>query len=141
MKGRIMVSIKAHRTRLLLAGSLAAAVTALALTACGGGSAATLAQGSAPGHWTQAEISQFTAAGGSAGSDSETTCIIMYFEQDMSFGNAMAVAAVQSGSSGAGLSAGQVKTALVSKYGTTEGDAISAQYGQVLSDSVNNCAG
>jgi predicted ATPase len=33
----------------------------------------------------------------------------------------------------------RIKAALVSKYGTAEGDAISAQYGQVLSDSVNNC--
>ena len=134
-----MVSIKAHRTRLLLVGSLAAAVTAFAVTACGGGGAAGPAQGSAPGQWTQTEVSQFTAAGGSAGSDSETSCIIGYFERDMSYGNAMAVAAVQSGSSGASLSPAQVKTAVVSKYGTAGGGAISAQYGQVLSDSVNNC--
>jgi hypothetical protein len=140
-KGRIMIFIKAQRKQFLLAGSLAAAVIAFTVTACGGGGPAALAQGSAPGQWTQAEISQFTAAGGSAGSDSETSCIIGYFEKDMSFGNAMAVAAVQSGSSGAGLSAAQVKAALVSKYGTAEGDTISAQYGQVLSDSVNNCAG
>src|SRR5580692_6194992 len=133
-----MVFIKAHGKRLLLAGSLAA-VTAFTVTACGGGGAAGPAQGSAPGQWTQTEVSQFTAAGGSAGSGSETSCIIGYFERDMSYGNAMAVAAVQSGSSGAGLSPAQVKTALVSKYGTTGGDAISAQYGQVLSDSVNNC--
>ncbi len=130
-----MVFIKEHGKQLLLAGSLAA-VTAFTVTACGGGSAATLAQGSAPGQWTQAEVSQFTAAGGSAGSDSETSCIIGYFERDMSYGNAMAVVAVQSGSS---LSPAQVKTALVSKYGTAEGDAINGQYGQVLSDSVNNC--
>ena len=136
-----MVFIKAHRTRLLLAGSLAAAATAFTVTACGGGGPAGPAQGSAPGQWSQAEVSQFTAAGGSAGSDSENSCIIWYFERDMSYGNAMAVAAVQSGSSGAGLSPAQVKTALVSKYGTAEGDAISAQYGQVLSDSVNNCGG
>jgi hypothetical protein len=134
-----MVSIKAHRTRLLLAGSLAAAVTAFTVTACGGGGAAGPAQGSAPGQWTQAEVSQFTAAGGSAGSDSENSCIIGYFERDMSFGNAMAVAAVESAAPGAGLSATQVKAALISKYGTAEGDAISAQYEQVLSDSVNNC--
>jgi hypothetical protein len=133
-----MVFIKAHGKRLLLAGSLAA-VTAFTVTACGGGGAAGPAQGSAPGQWTQTEVSQFTAAGGSAGNDSETSCIVGYFERDMSYGNAMAIAAVQSGSSGAGLSPAQVKTALVSKYGTTGGDAISAQYGQVLSDSVNNC--
>jgi hypothetical protein len=134
-----MVSIKTHRTRLLLAGSLAAVLTAFTVSACGGGAAAGPAPGSPPGQWTQAEVNQFTAAGGSAGSDSETSCIIGYFERDMSFGNAMAVAAVQSGSSGAGLSPAQVKTALVSKYGTAGGDAISTQYGQVLSDSVNNC--
>jgi hypothetical protein len=134
-----MVSIKTHRTRLLLAGSLAAVVTAFTVTACGGGGAAGPAPGSAPGQWTQAEVSQFTAAGGSAGSDSENSCIIGYFERDMSFGNAMAVAAVESAAPGAGLSATQVKTALVSKYGATAGDAISTQFGQVLSDSVNNC--
>ena len=134
-----MVSIKAHGKQLLLAGSLAAAVTAFTVTACGGGGAAAPAQGAAPSQWTQAEVSQFTAKAGSGGSVSQDSCIIGYFERDMSYGNAMAVAAVQSGSSGAGLSAGQVKTALVSKYGTTEGDAISTQYGQVLSDSVNNC--
>jgi hypothetical protein len=93
----------------------------------------------APGQWTQAEVSQFTAAGGSAGSDSENSCIIGYFERDMSFGNAMAIAAVESAAPGASLSPTRVKTALVSKYGTAEGDAISAQFGQVLSDSVNNC--
>jgi hypothetical protein len=134
-----MVFIKAHRMRLLLAGSLAAAVTALTVTACGGGGAAGPVQGSAPGQWTQAEVSQFTAAGGSAGSDSENSCIIGYFERDMSFGNAMAIAAVESAAPGASLSPTQVKTALVSKYGTAEGDAISTQFGQVLSDSVNNC--
>jgi hypothetical protein len=133
-----MVFIKAHRTRLLLAGSLAAVVTALTVTACCGGAAGP-AQGSAPGQWTQGEVSQFTAAGGSAGSASENSCIIGYFERDMSFGNAMAITAVESAAPGASLSPTQVKTALVSKYGTAEGDAISAQFGQVLSDSVNNC--
>jgi len=135
-----MVSIKAHRTRLLLAGSLAAAVTAFTVTACGGGGAAGPAQGSAPGQWTQTEVSQFTAAGGSAGSGSETSCIIGYFERDMSFGNAMAVVSVEP-ASGASLSNAQVKAALVSKYGTAEGDAINAQFGQVVTDSGHNCGG
>ena len=135
-----MVFIKAHRKQFLLAGSLAA-VTAFTITACGGGGAAGPAQGSAPGQWTQTEVSQFTAAGGSAGSDSQNSCIIGYFERDMSFGNAMAVAAVESAAPGAGLSPAQAKAALVSKYGTAEGGAISAQFGQVLSDSVNSCGG
>ena len=135
-----MVFIKAHRKQFLLAGSLAAAVTAFTVTACGGGAAGP-AQGSPPGQWTQAEVSQFTAAGGSAGSDSQNSCIIGYFERDMSFGNAMAVAAVESAAPGAGLSPAQAKAALVSKYGTAEGGAISAQFGQVLSDSVNSCGG
>jgi hypothetical protein len=54
----------------------------------------------------------------------------------MSFGNAMAIAAVEWAKPSAGLSPTQVKAALVSKYGTTAGDAISTQFGQVLSDSV-----
>ena len=66
-----MAFIKAHRKQLLLAGPLAVAVTALTVTACGGGSAAAPAQGSAPGQWTQAEVSQFTAAAGAGGSGSQ----------------------------------------------------------------------
>ena len=58
----------------------------------------------------------------------------------MSFGNAMAVVSVEPGI-GASLSAAQVKAALVSKYGTAEGDAINAQFGQVVTDSDNNCGG
>ena len=135
-----MISIKANQKQFLLPGSLAAAAIIFTVTACGGGGAAGPAQGSPPGQWTQTEVSQFTAAGGSAGSDSENSCIIGYFERDMSFGNAMAIAAVESAAPGASLSPTQVKTALVSKYGTTEGDAISGQFGQVLSDSVNNCS-
>ena len=42
-----MVFIKALRNQLLLAWPLAAAVTALTVTACGGGSAAAVAQGAA----------------------------------------------------------------------------------------------
>ena len=136
-----MVFIKAHRKQLLLAGSLAVAVTALTVTACGGGSAAAPAQGSAPGQWTQAEVSQFTAAAGSGGSGSQDSCIVGYFERDMSFGNAMAVAVGGPGHRAASLSPAQVKAALVSKYGTAEGDAINAQFGQAVTDAVNNCDG
>jgi hypothetical protein len=135
-----MVFIKARRSQLLLAGSLAVAVTAFTVAACGGGSAAAVAQGSAPGHWTQAEVSQFTAAAGSGGSASQDSCVIGYFERDMSFGNAVAVVSVDS-ASGTSLSTAQVKAALVSKYGKAEGDAINAQFGQVVTDSDNNCGG
>jgi hypothetical protein len=135
-----MVFIKAHGKRLLLAGSLAAAVTAFTVTACGGGGGAAPAPGSAPGRWTQAEVSQFTAAGGSGGSTSQDSCIIGYFERDMSFANAMAVVSVDP-ASGTSMSDAQVKAALVSKYGTGGGDAIDAQFGQVVTDSDNNCGG
>jgi hypothetical protein len=135
-----MVFTKAHRNQLLLAWPLAAAVIAFTVTACGGGSAAAPAQGSAPGQWTKAEVSQFTAAGGSGGSDSQDSCIIGYFERDMSFGKAMAVVSVDP-ASGTSMSAAQIKAALVSKYGTAEGDAINAQFGQVVTDSDNNCGG
>ena len=134
-----MVFIKAHRKQLLLAGSLAAAVTVFTVTACGGGAAAP-AQGAAPSQWTQAEVSQFTAAAGSGGSASQESCATGYVERDMSFSNAMAVVSVDP-ASGPGLSVAQIKAALVSKYGTAEGGAISAQFGQVLSDSVNSCGG
>ena len=137
-----MVFIKAHRKQLLLAGSLAVAVTTFTVTACGGGSPAALAQGAAPGQWTKAEVSQFGAAGGGSGSDSDSqdSCIIGYFERDMSFGNAMAVVSIDP-ASGASMSTAQVKAALVSKYGATEGDAINAQFEQTVTDSDNNCAG
>ena len=134
-----MVFIKAHR-KLLLAGPLAAAVTVFTVTACGGGGPAGPAQGSGPGQWTQAEVSQFTAAAGSGSSASQDSCIIGYFERDMSFGNAMAVVSVEP-ASGASLSNAQVKAALVSKYGTAQGDAINTQFGQVVTDSGNNCDG
>ncbi|HEY6311488.1 MAG TPA: hypothetical protein VIY52_11895 [Streptosporangiaceae bacterium] len=134
-----MVFIKARRKQFCLAGSLAAAVTAFTVTACGGGGAVP-AQGSAPGQWTQAEVSQFTAAGGSGGSASQDSCVIGYFERDMSFGNAMAVVSVDP-ASGASMSDAQVNAALVSKYGTAGGDAIDAQFGQVVTDSDNNCGG
>jgi len=135
-----MVFIKAQRKQLLLAGSLAAAVTAFTVTACGGGSAAAPAQGSAPGQWTHAEVSQFTAAAGSGGSASQESCAVGYVERDMSFSNAMAVVSVDP-ASGPSMSAAQIKAALVSKYGAAEGDAINAQYGQVVTDSNNNCGG
>ena len=135
-----MVFTKAHRNQLLLAWSLAAAVTAFTVTACGGGGAAAPAQGSAPGRWTQAEVSQFTAAAGSGGSASQESCAIGYFKQDMSFENAMAVVSVDP-ASGASMSAAQIRAALVSKYGTAKGDAINAQFGQVVTDSDNNCSG
>ena len=133
-----MVFIKARGKLLLLAGPLAAAVTAVTVTACGGGSAAAPAQGAAAGQWTQAEIGQFTAAAGSGGSDSQDSCVIGYFERDMSFANAMAVVSVDP-ASGPGMSAAQVKAALVSKYGTAEGDAINAQLAQTITDANNNC--
>src|SRR5580692_8697599 len=135
-----MVSIKAHRKQLLLAGSLAAAVTAFTVTACGGGGAAAPPQGAAPGKWTQAEVSQFTAAAGSGGSASQESCATGYVERDMSFSNAMDVVSVDP-ASGPSLSAAQIKAALVSKYGTAEGGAINAQYGQVVTDANNNCGG
>ncbi len=90
-----MVFIKAHKKQFLLAGPLAAvAVAALAVTGCGGGGAPGPAQGAAPGQWTRAEVSQFTAAAGAGSSDSQDSCAIGYFERDMSFGNAMAVVSV-----------------------------------------------
>jgi hypothetical protein len=134
-----MVFIKARGKQFLLAGSLAAA-TAFTVTACGGGSAATPARGSAPDQWTQAEVRQFTAAAGSGGSASQDSCIIGYFERDMSFTNAVAVVSVDS-VSGTSLSPAQVKATLVSKYGAAEGDAINAQFGHVVTDSDNNCDG
>jgi hypothetical protein len=132
-----MVFIKARRSQLLLAWSLAVAVTAFTVTACGGGSVATPAQGS-PGHWTQAEVSQFTTAAGSGGSSSQDSCIIGYFERDMSFGNAMDVVSVDSASS-TSLSAAQVEAALISKYGADKGDAINAQFQQTVTDGGNHC--
>ena len=135
-----MISIKVRTTLLLLASSLAAVVTAFTVTACGGGSAAAPAQGAAAGQWTQAEIGQFTAAAGSGGSDSQDSCVIGYFERDMSFRNAMAIVSVDP-ASGPSMSAAQIKAALVSKYGTAEGDAINAQFGQVVTDSNNSCGG
>jgi hypothetical protein len=134
-----MAFIKVNRKQ-FLAGSLAAAVAAVTVTACGGGSGAAPAQGSAGGQWTKAEISQFTAAGGSGGSASQDSCIIGYFERDMSFGNAMAVVSVVPASDSS-MSPAQIQAALVKKYGTAEGDAIYAQYGQVGTDASSNCNG
>jgi hypothetical protein len=135
-----MIFSQAHRKQLVLAGPLAVAVIALTVTACGGGGAPASVQGSAPGQWTAAEVSQFTAAAGAGGGDSEDSCVIGYFERDMSFGNAMAVVSVDP-ASGPSLSTSQVKTALVSKYGTADGDAINAQFGQTITDADNNCGG
>ena len=134
-----MVFIKAHKKQFLLAGPLAAvAVAALAVTGCGGGGAPGPAQGAAPGQWTRAEVSQFTAAAGAGSSDSQDSCAIGYFERDMSFGNAMAVVSVDP-ASGPSLTAAQVKTALDTKYGTTGGDAADTQFQQTVTDSGNNC--
>jgi hypothetical protein len=135
-----MVFIKVHRKRLLVAGSLAAAMTAFTVTACGGGSGAALAQGAPPGQWTKAEVSRFTAAAGGGGSDSQDSCVIGYFGRDMSFPNAMAVVSVDPPSA-ASMSAAQVKTALISKYGTAEGGAINAQFERTVTDSDNSCGG
>jgi hypothetical protein len=135
-----MVSIKAHGKQFLLAGSLAAIVTAFTVTACGGGGAAVPAQGAAPGQWTQAQVSQFTAAAGSGGSASQESCAVAYFERDMSFSNAMAVVSVDP-ASGPSLSAAQIKAALLSKYGTAEGDAINAQFEPAVTSANNNCGG
>ena len=135
-----MEFIKAHRKRFLLTGSLAVAVTAFTVTACGGGSVAAVAQGSAPGQWTAAEVSQFTTAADVGGTTSGESCVIGDFKRDMSFKNAMAVSSVVPASD-TSMSASQVKAALVSKFGTTEGSAINAQFGQVISDSNSNCAG
>jgi hypothetical protein len=134
-----MALIKAHRKqRLLLAGPLAVAVTALTVTACGGGGGPAAAQGAA-GQWTKAEVSQFTAASG-AGGNGQDTCAVGYFERDMSFGNAMAITAVDP-ASGPSMSAAQVKAALDSKYGTTQGDAVNTEFEQVVTDSNSNCGG
>jgi hypothetical protein len=132
-----MEFVKAHSKQFFVAGPLAAVVIAVTVTACGGGNAP--AQGTATGQWSKAEVSKFTAAAGGSGSTSQDACIIKYFERDMSFGNAMAVASVDPASSS--MSTSQIKAALVSKYGATEGNAISAQFGQVASDSASNCAG
>jgi hypothetical protein len=135
-----MVSIRAHRKQLLLAGSLAAAVTVFTVTACGGGGTAAPAQGAAPGQWTQAEISQFTAAAGPGGSAGQESCAIGYIKRDMSFSNAMAVVSVDP-ASGPSMSAAQVKAALVSKHGMAEGDAINAQFERAVTDANDNCGG
>ncbi len=130
------MEFKAHRKQFLLAGPLAAAVAAVTITACGGGSAPAFAQGSAPGHWTQAEVSHFAAANGLDGSNTEDSCIAGYIARDMSFGNAMAVTSVTPSNN---MSDAQVEAALVAKYGTAEGDAIYGQYKQAISNSVSNC--
>jgi hypothetical protein len=130
-----IMEFKAHRKHFLLAAPLAA-VTAVTITACGGGSAPAFAQGAAPGHWTQTEVSEFVAGSGSGNGNSTDSCIAGYFERDMSFGNAMAIGMVSSDNN---MSPSQIGTALVAKYGTAEGDAIYSQYQQVISDSTINC--
>ena len=135
-----MVFVKAYRKRFSLAGSLAVAVTAFTVSACGGGSVAAPGQGSAPGQWTQAEVSQFKTAAGSAGNASEDSCVTGYFERDMSFPNAMAAVSVDPASDNS-MSTAQIEAAVISKYGTTEGDAINVQFGQAVTDSANNCGG
>ena len=132
-----MAFIKTQK-QLLLAGPLAVAAAAFTVTACAGGGGAALTQGGPPGQWTKAETSQFTAAAGGGGS--QDSCIVGYFERDMSFGNAMAVVSVDP-ASGPGMSAAQVKTALVKKYGTATGNAVNAQFERVITDSDGNCAG
>lgn len=132
-----MAFIKTQK-QLLLAGPLAVAAAAFTVTACAGGGGAALTQGGPPGQWTKAETSQFTAAAGGGGS--QDSCIVGYFERDMSFGNAMAVVSVDP-ASGPGMSAAQVKTALVKKYGTAAGNAVNAQFERVITDSDGNCAG
>jgi hypothetical protein len=132
-----MAFIKTQK-QLLLAGPLAVAAAAVTVTACAGGGGAALPQGGPPGQWTKAETSQFTAAAGGGGS--QDSCIVGYFERDMSFGNAMAVVSVDP-ASGPGRSAAQVKTALVKKYGTAAGNAVNAQFERVITDSDGNCAG
>jgi len=139
MKGSIMAFSKARRKQFLPAGALAVAVTAFMVTACGGGSPAGPAQGSSPGQWTQAEMSKFTAASGADAGNSQDSCAIGYFERDMSFGNAMAIVAVDP-ASGASKTAAQVKAALVSKYGASEGGAIDAQFQQTITDSDSHCS-
>jgi hypothetical protein len=131
-----MVFIKARRNQFLLAWPLTVAVTALTVAACGGSPAAS-AQGPAAGHWTHAEVSQFAAASGSDGSAAQNSCVVAYFERDMSFENAMAVVAVAPSS--ASMSAAQIEAAVVTKYGSTKGDAINGQFGRAISDSGNNC--
>jgi hypothetical protein len=132
-----MAFIKVHK-KLTRAASLAVVVTALTVTACGGGSGAALAQGAPPGQWTKAETSQFTAVAGTDGSGSQDSCIAGYFERDMSFGNAMAVVSVAP-ASGPSRSDAQIKAALVKKYGAAGGDAVDAQFERVEADSVDNC--
>jgi hypothetical protein len=135
-----MIFIKAHKKQLRLGGALAVAVAAVTVTACGGGNVAASAQGAAPGHWTAAEVSQFTAAAVAGGDAGEEACVVRYVKQDMSFGNAMAIAAVDPASDSS-MSAAQIQAAVVSKYGTARGNAINAQFGQAATDADSNCDG
>ena len=134
-----MVFIRQHSKQFLLTGTLAVAVTAFMVTACGGGSGAAAAQGAAAGKWTQAEVSQFDAASGADAGDSQESCITGYFERDMSFGAAMAVVSVDPASS-SNMSPAQVKAALVSKYGAGEGGTINTQFQQTVTDANAKCS-
>ena len=134
-----MTFTKAHNKQFLLTGTLAIALTAFSVTACSSGGAPSLTQGSAPGQWTQAEVTQFMAVGGGAASGGDNSCIIRYFEQDMSFGNAMAVASVDPASD-TSMTLAQIEAAVVSKYGTTAGNAVDTQFAQVATDATTNCS-
>jgi hypothetical protein len=131
-----MECIKARGTRLLLAGPLALAAAALTVTACSSGGGPSVTPGSAPGQWTAAEVSKFVASGGSTGDPSQDSCVQRYFEQDMSYGYAMAVIAVDPQRTS---SATQLESTVVSKYGATTGAAINAQLANVLKDVGTNC--
>jgi hypothetical protein len=133
-----MAFIKTRRNQLLLAWPLAAVVTALTVTACGGNSGASNS-GASPGHWTHAEVSKFASASGSDGSTSQDSCISGYFARDMSFANAMDVVAVAPAS--ASMSPAQIEAAVVSKYGTAKGHAIDGQFRQVITDASSQCSG
>jgi hypothetical protein len=140
-----MAFIKANRKQLLLAGPLAVtvAVAALTVTACGGGGGSATAASagtSSPGQWSTAEVSQFTAAANAGGAISDESCVITYIKRDMSFTNAMDAVSVDPASDSS-MSAAQIKTALVGKYGGAVGDAIDAQLEQAASDANSNCAG
>jgi hypothetical protein len=137
-----MAFINAHGKHFRLAGTLAVAAVALTVTACGGGGggAAAVAAGSAPGQWTQAEVSQFTAAAGAGGSAGQDACVLKYVKQDMSFKDAMATVSVDSASDTT-MSPAQVKAALVSKYGPAQGNAIYTQYDLAGTEADSNCSG
>jgi cysteine synthase len=116
-KGKII------RRSIILAGA-----TALAVTACGGSGASSSA---APGQWTQAEVNQFVAAGGSGGSSGFNSCVAGLAEKYMSFQNAMDLVAVDPASSS--LTTTQIEAAVTSKYGS-QASTINAQFNDVIGD-------